>query len=181
MGNQNTCCETEESSKKRAIKSREKEKEKFVNQKKRKPTLIGSHYQNDYSFSKEFSQSLGDIITFEDIKFYYHMGPVIGSGKYGTVHMAAPYSNPERVVAVKAIAIEKLQGKLALVHHEVKSLRKVDHPNIVKIHETFADNEYFYIVMEYCTGIELFDHIEQNGNVCEESAAELTKSILGSI
>ena len=97
------------------------------------------------------------------------------------MHIAAPYSNPERVVAIKAIGIEKLEGKLALVHHEVKSLRKVDHPNIVKIYETFADNDYFYIVMEYCSGVELFDYIEHNTNLSEETAAALTKSILGSI
>ena len=87
------------------------------------------------------------------------------------MHLASPYSNQEQLVAIKAIAIEKLNGKLGLVHHEVSSLRRVDHPNIVKIYETYCDNEFFYIVMEYCQGVELFDHLQSSGNFSEEVAA----------
>jgi non-specific serine/threonine protein kinase len=42
--------------------------------------------------------------------------------------------------------------------------QKLDHPNIIKIHETFIDEEQAYIVMEYVTGRELttfcsFEHL----------------------
>ena len=40
----------------------------------------------------------------------------------------------------------------------------LDHPNIVKYYETFEDSKYIYIVMEYCSGGELFDQLLE-GNV----------------
>ncbi len=43
------------------------------------------------------------------------------------------------------------------VMDEVDLLKKVDHPNIVEYFETYDDKHYLYLVMELCTGGELFD------------------------
>jgi serine/threonine protein kinase len=32
--------------------------------------------------------------------------------------------------------------------NEIKLMCKVDHPNIVRVHETFRDDEHYYIVLE---------------------------------
>ena len=42
---------------------------------------------------------------------------------------------------------------------EVAILQKVDHPNIVKYYETYDDVKFIYLVMELCSGGELFDKI----------------------
>ena len=39
-------------------------------------------------------------------------------------------------------------------------MKKLDHPNIVKFLETYQDNKYFHLVMEYCSGGELFDRLK---------------------
>ena len=39
-------------------------------------------------------------------------------------------------------------------------LRKLDHPNIVKLYELYEDNENYYLITEYCGGGELFDRID---------------------
>ena len=51
--------------------------------------------------------------------------------------------------------------ELESVMDEVDLLRKVDHPNIVEYFETFDDTNYLYLVMELCTGGELFDNHEK--------------------
>ena len=38
-------------------------------------------------------------------------------------------------------------------------LKKLDHPNILKIYEFYQDERSFYIVSELCSGGELFDKI----------------------
>ena len=41
--------------------------------------------------------------------------------------------------------------------NEIASLKKIDHPNVVKIYECFEDSTGYYIVTELCSGGELFD------------------------
>lgn len=43
-------------------------------------------------------------------------------------------------------------------------LTKLDHPNIVKYYETYVDEKYIYLVMEYIDGGELFEKIAQQEN-----------------
>jgi calcium-dependent protein kinase len=50
----------------------------------------------------------------------------------------------------------KLKGNIDLIYQEVDILTKLDHPNIVKYYETYDDEKYIYLVMEYIGGGELF-------------------------
>lgn len=47
---------------------------------------------------------------------------------------------------------------------EVAILNKLDHPNIVKYYETYDDAKYIYLVMEYISGMQLFDKITLQKN-----------------
>jgi len=47
---------------------------------------------------------------------------------------------------------------------EVSILHALDHPNIVKYYETYNDQKYIYLVMEYVTGTQLFEKITQQAN-----------------
>jgi calcium-dependent protein kinase len=68
---------------------------------------------------------------------------------------------------------------------EVNFLRKLDSPNIVKYYETYEDDEYVYLVMEYCSGGELFDLIskklEKSGKFKEKEAAEIMQKMLKAV
>lgn len=44
---------------------------------------------------------------------------------------------------------------------EIDIMIQVDHPNIIKLYEIFEDSRYVYLIMEECTGGELFDRILQ--------------------
>jgi len=43
--------------------------------------------------------------------------------------------------------------------HEISLMKQLDHPNIIKLFETFEDKQFIYLVMELCEGGELFDKI----------------------
>ena len=64
------------------------------------------------------------------------------------------------------------------MQQEVSILRTLDHPNILKIHETYQDKFSYFIVTELCTGGELFDRITSSQSICEATAAEYTRQIL---
>ena len=75
----------------------------------------------------------------------------------------------------------KLKDHLDAIMEEVQILTKLDHPNIVKYYETYNDEKYIYLVMEYIGGGELFDKIASQKNQVfnEQAAKEYMKKLLG--
>ena len=59
---------------------------------------------------------------------------------------------------------KKLKDHLDIIQEEVSILTKLDHPNIVKYYETYTDEKYIYLVMEYIDGGELLDKITEQEN-----------------
>ena len=64
---------------------------------------------------------------------------------------------------------------------ELSILRKLDHPNILKIFEVFEDKVNYFLVTEFCTGIELFDAIQNKVRFSEYEAAQILRQVLGAI
>ena len=58
----------------------------------------------------------------------------------------------------------KLKDHIDAIFEEVRILNKLDHPNICRYYETYIDEKYIYLVMEYIDGGELFDKIAQQEN-----------------
>lgn len=57
----------------------------------------------------------------------------------------------------------------------------MDHPNIIRLFEVFEDEKDLYLVMELCTGGELFDRIIKSGHFSERYAASIMKQILSAV
>ena len=75
-------------------------------------------------------------------------------------------TNIER--AVKIINKNKMNIKeRSRMYQEIKILKQLDHPNIVKIFDFYDDDDYMYIVTELCSGGELFDIITKIGSFTE--------------
>lgn len=65
--------------------------------------------------------------------------------------------------------------------NEIKILKLVDHPNIIKLYEVYEDERYIYLVMEYCRGGELIERIVEKSTFSEQEAANLMKKIFQAI
>ena len=108
---------------------------------------------------------------------------IVGKGAFGKVYQGVDKKNPEFKVAIKVLNKHKMSSKdLAHVMDEVDLLKKVDHPNIVEYFETYDDKHYIYLVMELCTGGELFDshelYLKQGKPYTERKAAEVIHKCL---
>lgn len=104
------------------------------------------------------------------------LSQVLGEGSYGNVFRAKHRETGE-VRAVKVISKAKIKNKDRF-KMEIDILKKLDHPNVIKLYETFEDHKYVYLVMEICTGGELFDRIKEAGCFTEKFAARVFKQIL---
>ena len=47
--------------------------------------------------------------------------------------------------------------------HNIKAMRALRHPNIVRLLEVLQSNSSIYVVMDFVPGGELFDYVKRNG------------------
>ena len=68
---------------------------------------------------------------------------------------------------------------------EVNLMIKLDHPNIIKLYEYYENDKNIYLIMELCTGGELFDRIVENTEngiqYTEKQAANLFRQMMDAI
>lgn len=112
-----------------------------------------------------------------NIREYYRLGRVIGSGQFGKVRKATSLLDPTLEVAVKTIEKKRLRNIQTFIT-EVELLRVLDHPNIIKIYETFEDQNAYHIVMELCKGKELLLYLSESGCFEEKLALSLFTKIM---
>jgi calcium-dependent protein kinase len=64
---------------------------------------------------------------------------------------------------------------------ELEVLQKVDHPNILKLFESFEDEKYLHLVTELCTGGDLQERIIDEGSLSEFEASNVMRKIMGAV
>ncbi|KAI3835067.1 hypothetical protein MKX03_020361, partial [Papaver bracteatum] len=72
----------------------------------------------------------------------------VGDGTFGSVYHALNKQTGE-VVAIKKMKRKYYSWEECINLREVKSLRKMNHPNIVKLKEVIRENDILYFVFEY--------------------------------
>ena len=115
-----------------------------------------------------------------DVRDFYRLGRVLGSGQFGKVRRAVSVFDPSLEVAVKSIDKTKIKTPETFMR-EVEILRLMDHPNIVKIFETFEDSKSYHIVMELCQGKELIICLGDLGGFDEKRASSILIKILSAV
>jgi calcium-dependent protein kinase len=126
-------------------------------------------------------KTIEETYSTTDIRTVYKFEKLIGGGHFGTVRIAHPISDPEKSYAVKSLLRESIRKEVKLLESELQILKTLDHPNIIKFYETYVDYRYVHIVMELCTGGELFDRIVEAQKFSEAKAAKLMQKILSAV
>lgn len=86
--------------------------------------------------------------------------------------------------ALKMIALDKMSpSEQEKLKEETSIMIEIDHANIVKLFEVFKDEQFYYLVSEYCDGImlaivsggELFEKIRHIDQLSEQLIASYMK------
>ena len=99
---------------------------------------------------------------------HYELDEVLGSGSFGVVYKAIDtrqsLDSPARECAVKIVRkTGRTPKELGVIRREVALHFVVaGHPNILTIIDAFDDDEYFYIILDYCPGGDLYYHITED-------------------
>ncbi|CAL2049599.1 hypothetical protein CAEBREN_30726 [Caenorhabditis brenneri] len=100
----------------------------------------------------------------------YDVGRAIGKGNFATVRIAR-HSIAKTKVAIKSIDVAALDREnLVKLEREVKIVKIIDHPHIVKSYEIMRIDNMLYIVSEYCSSGELYETLIEKGRVAEDVA-----------
>ena len=90
----------------------------------------------------------------------YIIGKKIGAGSYGTVYEATNIVFKSKV-AMKMI-IKQENMKPTFIKNEIDILKKLSHPNIVRIYEFYESTNCFYLINEFCDQGELYNYINNS-------------------
>ncbi|KAF6217245.1 hypothetical protein GE061_001599 [Apolygus lucorum] len=111
----------------------------------------------------------------------YNLKELLGTGAFSEVRLVERKEKPGEMYAVKMIDKKALKGKEDSLENEIKVLRRLTHPNIVQLLETFEDRQKVYLIMELVTGGELFDRIVEKGSYTEKDASDLIRQVLEAV
>eukprot|EP01094_Clydonella_sp_ATCC50884_P010722 TRINITY_DN20561_c0_g1_i1.p1 TRINITY_DN20561_c0_g1~~TRINITY_DN20561_c0_g1_i1.p1 ORF type:complete len:530 (-),score=136.55 TRINITY_DN20561_c0_g1_i1:306-1895(-) len=114
-----------------------------------------------------------------EILKHYHFLAELGAGTFATVKCAVHNKTGDRV-AVKVVNKEKHgdEKSRAALKREVRILQSLQHPNITAIKDVFENDKYLFMVLELCTGGDLFDSVSKRGCFTEAEARDVVRQVL---
>ncbi|XP_032881275.1 serine/threonine-protein kinase MARK1 isoform X4 [Amblyraja radiata] len=129
----------------------------------------------------------------------YRLLKTIGKGNFAKVKLAR-HVLTGREVAVKIIdktqlnptSLQKLPGspcpglptvdsRVTKLFREVRIMKILNHPNIVKLFEVIETEKTLYLIMEYASGGEVFDYLVAHGRMKEKEARAKFRQIVSSV
>lgn len=103
-------------------------------------------------------------------------------GGWSAVYLVTEEGNRLRVVKEAVIPLgssDELKAKaLSMFEREAQLLVRIQHPNIIKVHEHFVEQDRQYIVLDYLSGENLRKHIQLTGRMHELDVLEWAAIIL---
>ncbi|KAL1204331.1 CBL-interacting serine/threonine-protein kinase 17 [Cardamine amara subsp. amara] len=112
----------------------------------------------------------------------YELGRTLGEGNSAKVKFAKDTVSGESF-AVKIIdktRITRLNVSFQ-IKREIRTLKVLNHPNIVRLHEVLASKTKIYMVLECVTGGDLFDRIVSKGKLPETEGRKLFQQLIDGI
>ena len=107
----------------------------------------------------------------------------LGKGGYGKVYEIRSKKTGE-IRACKHLSKLNIKN-LEKFKREIEILKKMDHPNIIKLYEVFESERSLYLVMEECKGGEVFDkiveRIQAKQMYSEKDAANIIQQVMSCI
>jgi calcium-dependent protein kinase len=84
---------------------------------------------------------------------------LLGQGAFGKVYKVV-CKKTQDIRAMKVLDKDKITASSqSELINEIEILKKLDHPNILKVYEYYEDARHLYIVTEFVDGRDLLDEI----------------------
>ncbi|CAH1795903.1 unnamed protein product [Owenia fusiformis] len=112
---------------------------------------------------------------------FYDIERTIGKGNFAVVKLAK-HRITKTEVAIKIIDKTQLDDtNLIKVRREIKILKLLEHPSIIRLYQVMETKNMLYLVSEYAPNGEIFDYIAQHGRMTEPEARRKFWQILSAV
>ena len=119
------------------------------------------YFDNEDDFNIWF-EKLNAAVQNKSLFDKYEVKQKIGKGKFGLVKFGIN-KETKKPVAIKIMAKKNMdKSDLELAKVEIDILKIGQHPNIIKLYDIYENENYIYIIMEYCSGGDLLSYFEYN-------------------
>jgi calcium-dependent protein kinase len=145
------------------------------------PKKTRYYFVDNLTDYRKWVSAIKKATGYADLNDLYEVKDKLGNGKFGLVRLGI-HKQSGRKVAIKIMTKKDMTNQdLELVKTEIDILKICQHPNIIKLYDIFENVDYIYIsiyllnlVMEYCSGGDLFSYIEKRGfRLPENRAAQI--------
>ncbi|XP_073177073.1 serine/threonine-protein kinase SIK3 isoform X8 [Lepidochelys kempii] len=112
---------------------------------------------------------------------YYEVERTIGKGNFAVVKLATHLVTRAKV-AIKIIDKTQLdEENLKKIFREVQIMKMLCHPHIIRLYQVMETERMIYLVTEYASGGEIFDHLVAHGRMAEKEARRKFKQIVAAV
>uniref|UniRef100_A0A2K5QCA1 Serine/threonine-protein kinase SIK3 n=1 Tax=Cebus imitator TaxID=2715852 RepID=A0A2K5QCA1_CEBIM len=107
----------------------------------------------------------------------YRLLKTIGKGNFAKVKLA------RHILTGKEVSTRAgdMAAPSSLLFREVRIMKVLNHPNIVKLFEVIETEKTLYLVMEYASGGEVFDYLVAHGRMKEKEARAKFRQIVSAV
>mmetsp|Transcript_2491 Transcript_2491/g.7442 ORF Transcript_2491/g.7442 Transcript_2491/m.7442 type:complete len:373 (+) Transcript_2491:183-1301(+) len=140
-----------------------------------KPLTLIAQTKTDYeSWYEAFKKA-----ACSNVEEYYELGELLGEGAFAKVVLGVDRSTLEKC-AVKIInkADTEQENEMDFIHRELRIMKTVNHPNLIRTHDIFDTKKELYIVMEYMPGGTLADAMKRKVLRTEKQVREVMREII---
>lgn len=112
----------------------------------------------------------------------YQLGRTIGEGTFAKVKLAVDTTNGHHV-AIKIIdKAMVLESNLKYqVQSEIRTMKLLHHPNVVRIYEVIGSKTKIYIIMEYISGGQLSDKLSYAKKLSEPEGRKVFQQLIDAV
>ena len=103
----------------------------------------------------------------------------IGKGSFGSV-VKVMHKKTGLIRSMKIIPKDNLKEGFTVdeIQREIKILKSLDHPHIIKLYEFYTDDDYYYLINEFCSEGDLSEKLITSKYFEEPVVKQLMKQIL---
>ncbi|XP_032979063.1 maternal embryonic leucine zipper kinase isoform X2 [Rhinolophus ferrumequinum] len=117
---------------------------------------------------------------YDELLKYYELYETIGTGGFAKVKLACHILTGE-MVAIKIMDKSALGSDLPRIKTEIDALKNLRHQHICQLYHVLETANKIFIVLEYCSGGELFDYIISQDRLSEEETRVVFRQIVSAV